>query len=158
MKKINVPMLLAFLVLPLLAGIFGAYFTSQSIPTWYAGLEKPWFTPPNWAFGPVWTTLYLLMGIAAYIVADSEIDHKQKKGALGVFGFQLALNGLWSFFFFGLQSPLLGLIEIVFLWLSIVWTIWLFAKISKTTIWLLAPYLLWVSLATGLNFSILMLN
>jgi len=158
MKKINIPMLLAFLVLPLLAGIFGAYFTTQSIPTWYATLEKPWFAPPNWAFGPVWITLYLIMGFSAYLVADSNIEPGEKKGALLVFGLQLALNALWSFIFFGLRSPLYGFIEIVLLWLAIAWTIWLFSKISKTAAWLLVPYILWVTIASALNLSIVMMN
>lgn len=153
----NIVMLLAFILVSMLAGAFGSYFTFQSIPVWYAGLEKPDFAPPNWVFGPVWTALYIMMGIAAYLVAEKGIT-KTSKIALGVFGFQLALNGIWSFAFFGLMSPLLGLVVIVLLWFAIAETIILFAPIRKAAAWLLVPYMLWVTFASVLNFYILMLN
>lgn len=157
MKKSDIIMLFAFIVLALLAGAFGSYFTFQSIPTWYASLEKPDFTPPNWVFGPVWTALYLMMAVAAFLVAEKGIT-KGSKIALGVYGFQLAINGIWSFAFFGLKSPILGLVVIVLLWFAIAETMILFARISKTAAWLMVPYILWVTFAAFLNFTILQLN
>jgi tryptophan-rich sensory protein len=155
--KINIPMLLAFIVLAQLVGVFGSIYTMPNIETWYAYLEKPDFNPPSWVFGPVWITLYTLMGISAYLVAEKGINTATKL-ALSIFGFQLAINAIWSFAFFGLQSPVLGLVVIVLLWFSIVEMIILFSKISKTAAYLQVPYLLWVSFATILNFSIFLLN
>jgi tryptophan-rich sensory protein len=151
-------MLLAFIIAAELAGVIGSVFTMPNIQTWYATLAKPEFAPPNWVFGPVWITLYLMMGIAAYLVAEKGIDKKEERFALTIFGFQLAINAIWSFAFFGLQSPLFGLMIIVLLWFSIVETILLFANISKKAAWLLVPYLLWVTFATYLNLQILLLN
>lgn len=155
--KINIPMLLAFIILAQLAGVFGSFFTMPNIETWYASLEKPDFNPPNWIFAPVWITLYTLMGIAAYLIAEKGINTASKL-ALSIFGFQLAINAIWSFAFFGLQSPVLGLVVIVLLWFAIAETIILFSKISKTAAWLLVPYLLWTSFAAILNLSIFLLN
>ncbi|TWT39386.1 TspO/MBR family protein [Blastopirellula retiformator] len=135
-------------------GVAGALFTTPKIPTWYAGLEKPPWTPPNYLFGPVWTTLYILMGIAAWLVwrkGDSGV-------ALTFFGVQLALNAIWSPIFFGLESPLLGLLVIVPLWLMIGVTIYGFARRWWPAALLLVPYLLWVSYASCLNFAIWRLN
>ncbi len=134
-----------------LVGLVGTPFTVAAIPTWYQSLNKPFFSPPNWIFGPVWTALYLLMGISAYLVWI-------KKGALNYFLIQLFLNFLWSVLFFGLRSPLLGFIDIVTLWIFILITILQFYKISKPAAYLLIPYLLWVSFATLLNLSIILLN
>ncbi len=109
-------------------------------------------------FGPVWITLYAMMGVAAYLVWNEGIEKKEVRIALGLFAVQLVLNSLWSFLFFGLKNPLYGLIEIVVLWIVILLTILKFWGISKTAGWLLIPYILWVSFATLLNFAIFRLN
>lgn len=140
------------------AGITGSLFTSPAIKGWYAWLEKPSFNPPNWIFAPVWTLLFLLMGISLYLVWEKGLESKKAKTALSIFTVQLILNILWSFFFFGLQSPLLGFIEIVLLWFAILATILSFYRISSKAALLLVPYILWVSFATLLNFSIWQLN
>lgn len=141
-----------------LAGIIGAVFTSQSIPIWYSGLLKPDLNPPAWIFGPVWTSLFALMGVAAFLVWKKGLDRKDVKIALGIFTAQLVLNTLWSIIFFGLRNPGGALIEIVVLWLAIFATMITFAKISKPAAWLLLPYILWVSFAMYLNFTIWSLN
>jgi len=141
-----------------LAGALGAFFTGPAIPSWYAYLKKPSFTPPNWLFGPAWIALYLLMGIAAYLVWQKGLSQPGVGAALAAFLAQLLLNALWSPFFFGLRSPLAGAVVIVVLWLAIVLTILLFLKISRPAALLLLPYLLWVSYASALNISIYFLN
>ena len=164
--KMNNPLkLIIAIVVSELAGIIGSVFTTPSIPGWYAGIVKPALNPPAWVFGPVWTTLFALMGIAAFLVWNSPPSDKSTDGrgglarrdvkiALGIFIGQLVLNTLWSIIFFGLQSPGGALIEIVFLWLAILATIVAFYKISKPAAWLLAPYLLWVTFAAYLNYAI----
>lgn len=141
-----------------LVGIVSTPFTISAIPTWYRTLNKPFFSPPNWIFGPVWTTLYLLMGISAFLIWQKGLKKKKVKEAITYFGIQLFLNFIWTFLFFGLRNPLLGLIDIVVLWIFIVLTILKFYKLSKPAAYMLIPYLLWVSFATILNFSILILN
>ncbi|WP_406657963.1 TspO/MBR family protein [Methanolobus sp. ZRKC2] len=150
--------LIASLVICQFAGIFGAIFTTPAIPTWYAALEKPFFVPPSWTFSVVWPILYLLMGLALYIVWEKGWEYREVKVAMGVFGLQLFLNFLWSVLFFGLQSPFLGLMGIVILWLVILVTIVLFYRISRAAGLLLLPYILWVSFATLLNYYIYILN
>ncbi len=141
------------------AGIIGAVFTTPAIQSgWYLELVKPALNPPAWVFGPVWTTLFALMGIAAFLVWKKGSDRKDVKIALGIFLGQLVLNTLWSIIFFGLHSPGGALIEIILLWLAILATIIAFAKISKPAALLLMPYILWVSFAGYLNFSIWTLN
>ncbi len=140
------------------AGIVGSLFTSPSIPNWYATIEKPGFTPPNWVFAPVWTFLFVLMGVSAYLVWNKGLENKNVKMALLIFSIQLALNMLWSFLFFRLQSPLYAFFEIIVLWLAIVLTILNFFKISRAASWLLIPYIIWVSFAAILNFYIVRLN
>jgi len=135
-----------------LAGIIGSFFTAPAVKTWYPTLIKPSFKPPNWLFAPVWTALFLLMGIAMFLVWK-----KDKKG-LKIFFAQLFFNILWSIMFFGLKSPSLGFIVIVVLWILILATIIRFFKISKPAGWLLIPYILWVSFASILNLAILILN
>lgn len=141
-----------------LAGIVGSIFTVSSIPTWYAGIIKPELSPPNWIFGPVWTTLFLLMGISLYLVWEKRSVNKNTSIALGIFAIQLVLNTLWSIIFFGLRSPGGAFVEIIFLWIAILATIIYFSKISRAAAWLLVPYILWVSFAAYLNFSIWILN
>ncbi len=141
-----------------LIGILGTPFTISVIPTWYASLNKPFFSPPNWIFGPVWTILYLLMGVAFYLILKKGWKKKGVKSAGIFFLAQLALNFLWTPIFFGLKSPLLGLITILTLWILIVITMRKVYSISKLAFYLLIPYLLWVSFATALNAAILILN
>lgn len=141
-----------------LAGIIGAIFTTPAIDTWYATLTKPALNPPGWVFGPVWTTLFALMGIAAFLVWKQGLQRREVKMALGIFIGQLVLNTLWSIIFFGLHSPGSALVEIVFLWFAILTTMIMFAKISKPAAALLVPYLLWVSFASYLNYAIWTLN
>ncbi len=155
--------LIIAIVVSELAGIIGSVFTTPSIAGWYAGIVKPALNPPAWVFGPVWTTLFALMGIAAFLVWSSyaEASEDKKKGvkiALALFGIQLVLNMIWSIIFFGLHSPGGALSEIVFLWLAILATIVVFYKISRPAAWLLVPYILWVSFAAYLNYAIWALN
>ena len=154
----NTIKLIIAIVISELAGIIGSIFTVSAIPNWYATLAKPTFNPPSWIFGPVWTTLYALMGIAAFLVWKKGLDRRDVRKALLVFGLQLVLNASWSIVFFNLESPAWALINVIALWLAIIWTMVLFYKISKPTIWLLLPYILWVSFAAYLNYSIWTLN
>lgn len=140
------------------AGLIGSIATFSAIPTWYASLVKPPFNPPNWVFGPVWTTLYTLMGIAAFLVWRKGIRDRQVRIALAIFVVQLVLNVLWSVVFFGLHSLLGGVILIVILWAAILLSIITFFRASKVAGGLLIPYILWVSFATVLNFSLWSLN
>ena len=148
---------------PLIAGAVGAIFTSESVSTWYQTLEKPSFSPPNWLFGPVWTALYVLMGISLFLVwrATSTFPgnrRSRKIAAFIAFGTQLILNVLWSFLFFGLRSPQLAFAEIVILLISIAVTIVIFFKISKLAAILMMPYAGWVTFASFLNLQIWLLN
>jgi len=154
----NLSALVAFVVLCELAGVIGSIFTISSIPTWYAVLRKPWFTPPNWLFGPIWLTLYFLMGISLYLVFESKRNKAKEKPALWAFGIQLFLNVLWSVLFFGMHYMFYGFIEIVLLWISIAVTIILFFKVSKVAAYLLLPYILWVTIAALLNYYVFILN
>jgi benzodiazapine receptor len=138
-------------------GAIGTIFTAPAIGTWYTQLARPEFAPPNWIFGPVWTTLFALMGIALFIIWKVPV-RKERRIALWLFSMQLALNVLWSALFFGLHSPVIALIEIGVLWISIFLTILAFARISRTAAWLLVPYILWVSFAAYLNYSFWILN
>lgn len=140
-------------------GYFSSLVTRDSVDTWYTTIEKPLFNPPNWIFGPVWSTLYVLMGIAAGLVWGAiEQRRPEVQNALTFFWIQLALNALWSYLFFGLHNPLLALIEIVVLWLMIYETLIKFMRINKIAGYLFVPYLLWVTFATVLNASIWWLN
>lgn len=139
------------------AGVIGSVFTFGQIATWYLALNKPFFTPPNWIFGPVWLALYALMGISLYLVWATG-GGKKLKQALQVFGLQLALNSLWSIVFFGAESLLFGLVVIILLWLAILWTIAKFWRIDSRAGWLLVPYIIWVTIATALNAGVWLLN
>ncbi len=135
-----------------LAGIIGAVFTTPSLDTWYATLPKPALNPPSWVFGPVWTMLYLLMGISLFLVWQQRAKNSKKTTpALIIFFTQLLLNTLWSVLFFGLHSPGLALIDIVLLWVAILFTIISFSRISRPAAYLLVPYILWVTFAIYLN-------
>jgi benzodiazapine receptor len=140
------------------AGAIGSLFTTPAIPTWYATLEKPFFTPPNWLFAPAWITLYLLMAIAAFLIWRKGLGQEGVKSALLIFLVQLVLNALWSVVFFGLQSPLWGMVVILALWVAILLTIIRFFKLSTAAGSLMLPYILWVSFASALNIAIFVLN
>ena len=154
----NILRLVVSIVACLAAGAIGSIFTRSAITTWYATLEKPPFTPPNWLFAPAWTLLYVLMGTAAFLVWRNGLGNRQVRIALIVFLIQLILNALWSVVFFGLESPLSGLIVISILWVAILVTIIKFFKISRVASVLMWPYLLWVTFAAVLNASIWLLN
>jgi tryptophan-rich sensory protein len=157
-EGMNIPKLIVSIVICQLVGIIGSIFTRPAIPTWYVSLIKPSFTPPDWVFGPVWIILYFLMGIAASLVWQKGLEQKQVWHALILFGVQLVLNALWSFAFFGMRSPLAGLIVISILAVTIIFTIQSFLRASKAAGILLIPYFLWVAFASGLNLSIWVLN
>jgi len=140
------------------AGLIGSFFTAPAIATWYADLIKPEFNPPSWLFAPVWIILYTLMGVSLYLILKEDLSDKKIRFAVYVFAFQLTLNAAWSFLFFGLKNPFLAFLEILILWVAIIVTIRKFYAVSKNAGILLLPYLLWVSFAAILNFSIWILN
>ena len=157
LTRTEFPLLIFSILLPHLVGTVGALFTFPSIASWYMLLEKPSFTPPDWLFGPVWSTLYVLMGISLFLVVRHAIKGSSIR-AVQLFFLQLFLNLLWSIVFFGSHSIGGGLVVIITMWFLIVLTILKFAKISQTASLLLLPYLAWVTFATYLNFAIFMLN
>lgn len=144
----------------LAVGYLSGMVTQDSVTTWYATLKKPFFNPPNWVFMPVWTLLYIAMGVAAARVwsKENETNYKVVRKALLFFIIQLALNALWTILFFGIKNPLLALVEIVLLWLMIYETYTQFKKIDAFSAKLLIPYLAWVSFASILNASVWWLN
>jgi translocator protein len=158
MKGIEILKLAISIIICLAAGFIGSIFTNRSIPTWYAALKKPSFNPPDWLFGPAWTILFILMGIALFLVWRKGLNLQPVKIALIIFIVQLILNILWSFLFFAQRAPLAGFIEIILLWIMILITILVFYPISKPAGLLLLPYILWVSFASILNFSLWRLN
>lgn len=156
--KQNYLKLFLSIFLCLAAGFIGSVSTASSISGWYSTIIKPPFNPPNWIFGPVWTTLYILMGISLYIVWVNKAKKQEKKQAITLFSIQLALNTLWSFLFFSFQAPLYAFIEIIILLAFIILTTLSFYKISKPAAYLMVPYILWVTFASILNFSLWILN
>lgn len=149
--------LLLSVLVALSAGAVGSAFTFAAIPGWYAALVRPDIAPPNGVFGPVWTTLYVLMGIAAWLVYERTAGAARRR-ALSLYALQLILNAGWSVVFFGLHMLGLALVEIALLWLAIAATIADFARVSRAAAWLLAPYLAWVSFAAYLNYLFWALN
>ncbi len=149
--------LVAWIALCFGAAGIGSWFTTMSVRDWYPTLEKPMLTPPGWVFAPVWSALYLTMAVAAWIVWRRRYRPGARR-ALGLFIFQLALNAGWSGLFFGLKSPLAGLLDVAVLWCAILMTIVAFSKTSRAAAWLLVPYLLWVLFAGYLNAGIWLLN
>ena len=150
---------IALAVLPVVAaGALGSVATTPNIPTWYAGLEKPGFTPPNWVFAPVWTILYVMMAFAAWRILSLPPGKPGRTGALAIFFIQLALNAAWSWAFFARHSPLAGIFVIVPLFLAIGLTIAWFWPLDRAAALLLAPYLAWVGYATALNVAVWRLN
>ena len=151
--------ILAVVVTCLVVGYFSGMVTRSAIVTWYPTLVKPSFNPPNWIFAPVWSMLYVMMGVAAGLVWNRiDFDKEVVKKALLFFAIQLALNALWSYLFFGLKNPMLAGVEIILLWLMIFETFTKFVKINKIAGYLFIPYILWVSFAMVLNGSIWWLN
>lgn len=138
-------------------GAASGYFTIKEIPTWYASLNKPSFNPPNYLFGSVWTTLYILMGISVFLIWKQP-PSTQRKNAIRLYLIQFALNLAWSFIFFNQHQIFLALIDIIAIWFLIQFTMIAFGKIDKIAAWLLLPYLLWVTFATILNAAIWILN
>jgi translocator protein len=137
------------------AGVVGSVFTISAIPGWYTTLQKPWFTPPNWLFAPVWLTLYLLMGVTLYFLWGK----RQQAGvALGAFATQLILNVAWSVIFFGAHELFYGFVVIAALWAMIIVTLALSYRVSRSAAALLLPYILWVTIASALNYYVLVLN
>ena len=157
-KSNNITKLAASIMICLFAGLAGSLFTSPAIPGWFATLAKPTFSPPNWIFAPVWTILFVLMGISMYLVWNKGLQNRDVRISLFIFDIQLVLNVLWSFLFFGLRSPFYAFVEIIILWVAIAFTIQNFSRISRTAGLLLVPYILWVSFAAILNFYIWNLN
>ena len=146
-------------IICLAVGYLSGMVTRASITTWYPTLVKPSFNPPNWIFAPVWTSLYVMMGVAAGLIWNQITTQKAAvTKALQFFTIQLVLNALWSYLFFGLHNLMLATIEVVLLWLMIFETYSQFAKINKTASYLMLPYLAWVSFASVLTASIWWLN
>lgn len=154
----NTIKLIASVAVPLAVGGLSGLATAKGVETWYPTLAKPSFNPPAWVFGPAWTLLYILMGVALFLVWRQGLNTPGVRVALIAFAVQLVLNALWSIIFFGMQSPGWAFVEIVLLWLAIVVTLWTFWRVVPAAGWLLAPYLAWVSFATVLNGSIWILN
>lgn len=149
--------LVASILLAGSAGAIGSLFTTPNIANWYAGLDKPPLLPPNEVFGPVWTTLYILMGVAFFMVWTAK-SYGSKVEAFAWFGIQLVLNALWSFVFFEMHRPGLGIFVIVLLLGSIAATMVSFRRFSRPAMWLLVPYILWVAFATYLTIGVSVLN
>ncbi len=147
------------ILIPLVIGSSAGFFTTSGVKGWYALANKPSFNPPNWIFAPVWTALYILMGIALYLVWKStNTTIAVKQTALILFVVQLTLNFFWSILFFKFQLTGWAFVEIIAMWVAILFTILWFGKISSTAAWLLVPYICWVSFASVLNYSIWKLN
>jgi len=157
-SRIHVPALVGWILLCELAGIVGSLFTISAIPTWFATLTKPVFSPPNWIFGPVWTLLYLLMGVSAYRVWRLGVRKSSVRNAMILFGIQLFLNAIWSIIFFGWHNIPFAFIDIAALWLTIIYLILRFHKLDEPSAYLMMPYLVWVSFATVLNYNFWLLN
>jgi tryptophan-rich sensory protein len=153
----QLPALVSLLAICLGTAALGGYLTSLSVGTWYTLLNKPSWNPPNWVFGPVWTTLYITMAVAAWLVWRKS-GNSGRRLSLAIFGVQLFLNSLWSALFFGLRNPGLAMVDLVLLWLAIVATITAFRRIDPRAAILLTPYLAWVTYAATLNWSIWQFN
>ena len=157
-KKIHIGKLALAILIAQSAGLIGALFTSSAIPSWYANLARPEFSPPNWIFGPVWTTLYTLIGISLYIVWTRHVGGHLRTAWLRLFWVQLVLNALWSIIFFGMKNLGLAFAEILVLLATIAGLVGLGFAFDKRVSFLLLPYLAWVSFAMYLNYAIWQLN
>jgi translocator protein len=156
-KTRQLPALIVLVLINLAVAVFGGLATADALPNWYATLVKPTWNPPSWVFGPVWTLLYLLMALAAWMVWLRR-EEREVMPALSAYFFQLMLNASWSLIFFGLHLPGWAFAEIVVLWLAIALTLRAFWRVSRAAGWLFVPYLLWVTFAAVLNFTIWRLN
>ncbi|MEO5563180.1 MAG: TspO/MBR family protein [Chitinophagaceae bacterium] len=154
----NAIKLIISIAIPLAVGALGSFFTTPEINGWYETIQKPGWNPPNYIFGPVWIFLYVLMGIALYIVWKSPADDSLKRRAWFLFVEQLIFNFAWSFIFFNQHNITGALADILVLWVFILLTIFAFARVSKLAAWLLVPYISWVTFAGVLNYSIWVLN
>lgn len=150
--------LIIAIAIPLVVGGTSGFFTITGVDSWFQTVNKPSWNPPNWIFGPVWTSLYALMGVALFLVWKSDGSDMLKKTAIALFAVQMILNFFWSFIFFDQHQIGWALVEIIVLWISILLTIFAFGNVSKLAAWLLVPYISWVSFATILNYSIWKLN
>lgn len=157
MNKFQIFKLLTSLALPLGLGAIAGIYTAEAIPGWYETLNRPSFNPPNWLFGPVWTTLYILLGISLFLIWNQPAS-KERDFAILVFLFQQALNFFWSFMFFYFNMIGLALLEIIILWISIVIMLGVFYKIKPMAAYINIPYLIWVTFATILNAGYFILN
>jgi len=158
MKKKDYFLLIISVAISLSAGLIGSIFTLTGPDSWYAALNKPFFNPPNWLFGPVWTILFIIMGVALFLVWRQGWRQEAVRKALKLFFIQLGFNIIWSYFFFTLENPRLAFLEIIALWLAIVATMIAFYAVERRAAWLLWPYLAWVSFAAFLNYSIWVIN
>ena len=158
MNKRNIIRFLIYLIFCEGVGVIGSIFTVPAITNWYVFLQKPSFSPPNWLFGPAWTILYLLMAISIFLIWQAGLAERKTKTVFRLFWIHLFFNAIWSILFFGLESPLLGLFDIIILWVMIGILTFQFFKINKTAGILFIPYWLWVSFAAILNFFIYKLN
>lgn len=157
MNRTDTIKLIAAVALTVVFGAVGGLVTAPEIPVWYAGLTKPSFNPPSWLFAPVWTTLYVLMGISLFLIWKQPVSKERNKAIL-FFISQFILNMAWSFIFFGMHETGWALVEMIILWLAILLTIFSFTKFSRIAAWLLVPYIVWVSFAMILNVAIWRLN
>lgn len=157
MKKSDIIKLVISILIPLALGAIAGRFTAQAVPDWFASLNRPSFSPPNWIFGPVWTILYILLGISLYLIWK-QIPSKQRNNALLIFSLQMFLNFIWSFVFFYFNQIGLALIVIIGLWISIVFMLISFYKLKPSAAYLNLPYLLWVTFASVLNAGYFILN
>ena len=156
-KKDNL-LLIFSLIVSLAAGAIGSIFTATGLDGWYAFINKPTFNPPSWLFAPVWTLLFILMGIALFLVWRKGWKREEVRTGVKLFFIQLGFNILWSYFFFGLHDPRLAFLELIALWLAIIATMIAFSRVSKPALKLMWPYLIWVSFAAFLNYTIWQLN
>jgi len=158
MKINKIWLFIISVAIPLFIGFIGSFLTTPNIDPWYTSLNKPWFTPPNWLFSPTWTVLFILMGLALFLILKDGRQNRYFKAACLSFGFQLFLNLYWSFLFFYIKQPPLAFYAIVSLWSMIFVNIYYFYQIKKSAAYLLIPYIVWVTFAAVLNYSIWLLN
>ena len=150
--------LIIAIAIPVAVGGVSGFFTATGVESWYQTINKPSWNPPGWIFGPVWTTLYIMMGVALFLVWKSDSSDILKKTAITLFTIQLVLNFFWSFIFFDQHQIGWALVEIIAMWIFILITIFAFGNVSKLAAWLLVPYISWVSFATILNYTIWKIN
>lgn len=157
MNPRNIAVLAACVAVPLAVGLLSGLATASGVEDWYPGLRKPAFNPPNWVFGPMWTLLYVLMGISLYWIWTAPRGRARAR-ALIVFAIQLALNCAWSFLFFAFHKIGIALVEIALIWCAVLLMIFVFRQVHKPAALLQVPYLLWVTFATVLNAALWRLN